>query len=95
VSKGKETLHQLSVARITSNVPISTIVKDLGSNGPPPSYVDPTSSYETSTLDSGKSQNTQLILTKPGTYVFFCHLHDRDGGKPHFAKGLITTVTVQ
>jgi hypothetical protein len=97
VSKGKRTIHELSVGRITADVPLSRIVKDLSSerNGPPPSYVDPTVNYQTSTIDSGKSENTSLILTKPGKYVFFCHLRDRDGGKPHFVEGLITTVTVK
>jgi hypothetical protein len=95
VSKGKQTLHELSVGRITADVPVARLVKDLQSNGPPPSYVDQSVQFETSVLDSGKSENTQLILTKPGTYVFFCHLRDRDGGKSHLAEGLITTVRVQ
>jgi uncharacterized cupredoxin-like copper-binding protein len=94
-SKGKRTVHELTVGRITANVPIARIVKDLQTNGPPPSYVDQTAQYETAVLDSGKSENTQLTLTKPGTYVFFCHLRDRDGGKPHFTEGLITKVSVK
>jgi uncharacterized cupredoxin-like copper-binding protein len=95
VSKGSRTLHELTVGRITANVPIARIVKDLQSNGPPPSYVDPGVQYSTAVLDNGKAENTQLVLTKPGKYVFICHLTDRDGGKPHFAEGLITTVTVK
>jgi hypothetical protein len=46
-------------------------------------------------LDGGKSLTTQFTLSRPGTYIFFCHLTDRDGGKPRFAEGLLTTVTVK
>jgi hypothetical protein len=95
VSKGKSALHELGAIRITGNESTAQLVKALESNGPPPSFVDPTSQFSTAVLDGGKSLTTQMTLLKPGKYVFFCHLTDRDGGKPHFAEGLITTVTVQ
>ena len=95
VSKGKSALHELGAIRITGNESIAQIVKALESNGPPPTFVDPTARDQTAVLDGGKSLTTQLTLSKPGKYIFFCHLTDRDGGKPHFAEGLITTVTVQ
>ena len=82
--------------RLTTDVPVSTVLKDLEKeNGPPPSYVDQSVNYSTSVLDGGKSETTQLMLPKPGKYIFLCHLTDRDGGKPHFAEGLITKVNVQ
>jgi hypothetical protein len=56
--------------------------------------LDP-SEVQTGALDSGKSLTTQLTLSKPGTYLLFCPLIDRDGGKPHFAEGLLTTITVK
>jgi hypothetical protein len=95
VSKGKQTLHELTAVRVTGNPSNAQIVRDLGSNGPPPSYVDQESAAQTAVLDSGKALTTQLTLAKPGTYVLFCHLKDRDGGKPHFAEGLLTKVTVK
>jgi hypothetical protein len=95
VSKGNSALHELDAVRITKDVPIATLVKALESNGPPPSYVDGTTNSSTAVIDGGKSLNTQLIIRKPGKYVFICHLTDRDGGKPHFAEGLITQVTVK
>jgi hypothetical protein len=94
-SKGSSALHELNAVRITGNESTAQLVKALESNGPPPSYVDVTSNDKTAVLDGGNSLTTQLTLSKPGKYVFFCHLTDRDGGKPHFAEGLITTVTVQ
>jgi hypothetical protein len=95
VSKGKSALHEISAFRITRNESTAQLVKALESNGPPPSFVDQTSRFGTAVLDGGKSLTTQMALLKPGKYVFFCHVTDRDGGKPHFAEGLITTVTVQ
>ena len=95
-SKGKDALHYIVAVRLTTDVPVSTVLKDLEKeNGPPPSYVDPSVNYSTSVLDGGKSETTQLMLPKPGKYIFLCHLTDRDGGKPHFAEGLITKVNVQ
>jgi hypothetical protein len=94
-SKGKSALHELGAVRITGNESTAQLVKALETNGPPPSYVDRETKDQTAVLDGGKSLTTQLTLSKPGTYVFFCHLTDRDGGKPHFAEGLITTVTVK
>ena len=46
--------------------------------------------------DSGRrhSQTTTLDLKKPGQYIFFCPLTDRDGGKPHDQEGLLTVETV-
>jgi hypothetical protein len=96
VSKGRSTLHELGAVRITGNESTAQLVKALESHGPPPSYVDPQARDQTAVLDGeGKALTTQLTLSKPGTYVFFCHLSDRNGGKPHFAEGLITTVKVQ
>jgi hypothetical protein len=94
-SKGQTALHELTAVRITSNQSIPTLVNALEHNGPPPSYIDTSTLQQTSVLDGGKSLTTQLTFSKPGTYVFFCHLTDRDGGKPHFAEGLITTVKVE
>jgi hypothetical protein len=95
-SKGKDALHHIAVLRVTADVPLAKVVKDFEKqNGPPPSYIDPSVQYSTSVLDGGRSEATNLILPKPGKYIFVCHLTDRDGGKPHFAEGLITKVNVQ
>jgi hypothetical protein len=93
-SKGKSALHEITAVRVTGNPSKAQILKDLSSNGPPPSYVDQASQTQTAVLDGGKSLIAHLTFSKPGTYVLFCHLNDRDGGKPHFKEGLLTTVTV-
>ena len=69
-------------------------MKALKSNAPPP-FGDPSSFTTTAVLDGGLAQTTPLKFTKPGKYVLFCPLSDRDGGKPHFEQGLVTTVDVK
>jgi hypothetical protein len=93
-AQGKEAIHLLGAFRINGKHSDSEIAKALEGGGPPP-YVDQQSFTSTSILDGGLSQVTDLHLTKPGTYVLFCPLTDRDGGKPHFAEGMLTQVTVK
>jgi hypothetical protein len=93
-SQGKEAIHFLGAFRINGKHSNGEIVKALESGGPPP-YVDQQSFTSTSILDGGLSQVTDLTLNKPGTYVLFCPLTDRDGGKPHFAEGMLTQISVK
>jgi hypothetical protein len=95
VSKGKTALHLLGAFRVTGNPSKAEILKALKSNGKPPAFVDQSSFYTGTVLDGGKSQTQELALNKPGTWVLFCPLDDRDGGKSHFEEGLLKTVTVK
>ena len=93
---GKDAIHLLAAARVTGNPTKAQIEKAFASNGPPPKFLDQKSFTSTSVLDgTNKSEVTQLSLAKPGKYVLFCPLTDRDGGKPHLAEGLLTTVNVK
>jgi hypothetical protein len=49
----------------------------------------------TAVLDGGLSQRLTLDLKKPGEYIFFCPMTDRDGGSPHFEEGLLAVEHVQ
>jgi hypothetical protein len=94
-SKGTDTVHLILAVPVTGHAPpVSQIEKDLASHGPPPSYVDPGEIQSTAILDGGSSQTTTLDLKKPGQYIFFCPLTDRDGGKPHFEEGLLKVETI-
>ncbi|MGI8559292.1 MAG: hypothetical protein ACR2ND_13485 [Solirubrobacteraceae bacterium] len=95
VSKGKSAIHLLLAARLTGNPSSAQILKGLASHGPPPAFFDQTSFAGTAVLDGGRSEVTELTLPKPGRYVLFCPLTDRDGGKEHFKEGLVKVVTVQ
>lgn len=94
-SKGTSALHLLTVVRLKGHPTDAQIEKALSSNSnAPPSFVDTSApTPQTAILDGGKSQTTTLNLP-PGRYVFFCPLHDRDGGKPHFLEGLLKQVVI-
>jgi hypothetical protein len=96
-SKGDDALHLIIAAPVKGKAPsVGQIKKDLGSqSGPPPPYLDFQNSQSTAVLDGGLSQTTSLELKKPGQYIFFCPLTDRDGGKTHDQEGLLKVVTVK
>jgi hypothetical protein len=95
-SKGNDALHLIGAIPVKGKAPsIAKIRSDFAKlgNGPPPPYIG--GAPETSpVLDGGKSQTLTLNL-KPGQYIFFCPLTDRDGGKSHDQEGLLKTVTVK
>jgi hypothetical protein len=94
-SKGKEALHFIGAFRVTGNPSQAQILKALMAEGKPRAFVDESSFSTTAVLDGEKAQTTPLDLRgRPGKYVVFCPLTDRDGGKPRFEEGLLTTVTV-
>ena len=60
--------------------------------GKPP--VDFESGFGSSVLDPGVSQVVEAEL-KAGTYAFVCFLPDREGGPPHFQRGMVSEIEVQ
>lgn len=95
-SKGKESLHFIGAVRLKRDVPLNEIKKALARQGRPPAFLDEKTFYTTTVLDGGKSEATSLELRGgPGTYVLFCPLKDRDGGKAHDQEGLLTKLTVK
>ena len=95
VSKGKTALHLIGAFRLSGPASNAQILKALKSNGKPPKFVDQSSFTESAVLDGGKSQTVQYALKSPGTWVLFCPISDREGGKPHFEEGLLKQVTVK
>ncbi len=94
-SGGKDAIHLIGAVPIKGKAPsLGKVKSDFGSNGPPPPYLDVQNAQFTAVLDGGSSQTLNLDL-KPGKYVFFCPLTDRDGGKSHDQEGLLKFVTVK
>lgn len=60
--------------------------------GPPP--VDFMGGVGTTVIDGGIEQNISLDL-KAGKYAVVCFISDREGGKPHAAKGMLKELTVE
>jgi hypothetical protein len=96
-SEGDDSIHVIIAAPVKGEAPpLSQIKKDLGAEeGPPPRYIDFENAQSTAVLDGGLSQTTTLDLEKPGQYIFFCPLTDRDGGKSHDQEGLLSVETVK
>jgi hypothetical protein len=97
-SKGTKALHLMAGALVTGNPSTATIIASLkrsSGKGSPPPFVDRSTIFGGASLDGGGTEVTPLVLSKPGTYVLFCPLTDRNGGKPHFEEGLLTKVTVK
>jgi hypothetical protein len=97
-SKGDEALHLIIAVPVNGTAPpLDKIKSDFAKagSGPPPSYLDFKDAQSTAILDGGLSQTTKLNLQKPGQYIFFCPLSDRDGGKSHDQEGLLKVETVQ
>lgn len=92
-AEGDEALHFVGAFRITGKHSEADVKKALG-GGRPPSWVDQASFTNTAVLDGGLSQVTDLTLKQPGTWVLFCPLTDREGGKPHFLEGMLKEVQV-
>ncbi len=94
-SKGDDAIHFIGAFKVNGNPSLAEIKKGLASNGPPPKFVDQSSFFTTAVLDGGKSATASVDLAKPGTYVLFCPLTDRGGGKTHDQEGLLTKITVK
>jgi hypothetical protein len=95
-SKGSGALHLIGAIPVKGKAPsLNKLRSDFAKfgNGPPPPYVGG-APQTTAILDGGESQTLTLNL-KPGQYIFFCPLKDRDGGKSHDQEGLLKTVTVK
>jgi hypothetical protein len=96
VSKGDpEAIHFIIAVRLKGKPTDAQIKKGLKSNGKPPAFLDQSTFTSTSILDSGRSEVTSLALRKPGEYLLFCPLTDKDGGKQHDQEGLVTRVNVK
>jgi uncharacterized cupredoxin-like copper-binding protein len=96
VSKGDpEAVHFIGAVRLKGNPSDAEIQKALKQNGKPPPFLDFSTFTSTSILDAGKSEVASLSLRKPGEYLLFCPLTDKDGGKSHDQEGLVTRVNVK
>jgi uncharacterized cupredoxin-like copper-binding protein len=96
VSKGDpEAVHFIGAVLLKGNPSDAQVKKALKSRGKPPPFLDFSTFTSTSILDSGKSEVTSLALRKPGEYLLFCPLTDKDGGKQHDQEGLVTRVDVK
>jgi hypothetical protein len=85
--------HHLLAAPLTGDSTAKDVEQAFKSEkGKPP--FDEESFQSTAVLEGGEGQFVTLDL-KPGRYVFFCFITDRQGGTPHALKGMVDEVEVE
>lgn len=85
--------HHLLAASLTGDSTAEDVERAFKSEkGKPP--FDEKSFQSTAVLEGGESQLVTLDL-KPGRYVLFCFITDRQGGPPHALKGMVDEVEVE
>lgn len=92
---GPDALHFAGLVRLNGNPSLAQIRQAFESNGKPPPFLDFSKFVKSTTIDgAGSSEVLTLNILKPGRYALFCPLSDRDGGKPHYAEGMLTKIKV-
>ena len=61
-------------------------------SGEPPVNFD--KEQDVAVTGPGEAQSVSMNLPA-GSYVFLCFLNDREGGPPHFTKGMIQQVDIR
>jgi hypothetical protein len=88
-------LHHAVMAPILGDTTLEEVGEALASEEPPsgPPPVDFENIVITSVLDGKTKEVTELEL-RAGRYALLCFISDREGGKPHFAEGMLEEVMV-
>ncbi|HEU4736868.1 MAG TPA: hypothetical protein VFS48_07590 [Solirubrobacterales bacterium] len=85
--------HHLLAAPLTGDATADDVAEAFKSEkGKPP--FDEKGFQSTAVLEGGEGQLVTLDL-KPGRYVLFCFITDRQGGPPHALKGMVDEVEVR
>jgi hypothetical protein len=85
--------HHLLAAPLTGDSTAEDVEQAFKSEkGKPP--FDENGFLSTAVLEGGEGQLVTLNL-KPGRYVLFCFITDRQGGQPHALKGMVDEVEVK
>ena len=89
---GAQPHHLLAAPLIGDNTAEDVEKAFKSEKGKPP--FDEKGFQTTAVLEGGEGQLVTLDL-KPGRYVFFCFITDRQGGPPHALKGMVDEVEVR
>jgi hypothetical protein len=85
--------HHLLAAQLTGDSTAEDVERAFKSEkGKPP--FDEKTFKSTAVIEGGEGQLVTLDL-KPGRYVLFCFISDRQGGPPHALKGMVDEVEVE
>ncbi len=94
-NKGKQFHHVIAVP-LADGATLDEAVTFLssegeGSDGPPP--VDFEKEQDVAVTGPGEAQVVNMTF-ESGSYVFLCFITDKEGGPPHFTKGMVQQVEV-
>jgi hypothetical protein len=79
--------HHLLISKLIGDATAEDVKKAIksGSSKPP---IEEIGGLATAVIEGGESQLVDFDL-KPGRYVFYCFISDRQGGPPHAVKGMV------
>jgi uncharacterized cupredoxin-like copper-binding protein len=92
-NKGQQ-FHHLIAVPLNDGATLDDVTTFLGSDSPsgaPP--VDFDKEQDLAVTGPGEAQSVSMNLPA-GSYVFLCFINDREGGPPHFTKGMIQQVDI-
>ncbi len=91
-----EELHHAQFFPLKKGATIKQTTTFLSANGQPdgPPPVEFEKGVGTSVIDGDIAQNITLELAA-GRYAVICFINDREGGKSHFADGMIEELTIK
>jgi hypothetical protein len=85
--------HHLLISPLKGDATAADVEEAFKSEkGPPP--IEQKGTQQTAVIEGGESQLVDIDL-KPGRYVFYCFITDRQGGPPHALKGMVDEFEVE
>lgn len=93
---GPDQLHHAQLFPMTEGSTIDDVKAFLATEGEPtgPPPLDFEGGVGTIVLAPGQEQVVDVTLQK-GSYAAVCFITDREGGPPHFVKGMVSELTVE
>jgi hypothetical protein len=85
--------HHLLISPIVGNATAADVEKAFKSDNEKPPIKEE-GSADTAVIEGGETQLVDLDL-KPGRYVFYCFISDRQGGPPHALKGMVDEFEIE
>jgi uncharacterized cupredoxin-like copper-binding protein len=86
--------HHFLGAQLNPGATIEDAKKFFATEKGKPPISEENVGVQSTVMNGGVSQLVDVDL-KPGKYVFFCFISDRNGGPPHVKKGMVSEVTVE
>jgi copper binding plastocyanin/azurin family protein len=86
--------HHIVYAPLTGGATAADAERYFKSGGNGKAPYDEKDTKSTAVVEGGEGQLVTLDL-KPGRYVFFCFITDRQGSPPHALKGMVDEVEVE